>query len=427
MGLALAVLLLLVSSAHGQDLEARIADAQARAVEAAAEVAASKPPAERARSRLRAAESRAAPIRRRLHLAAVHTAALEQGLRDRHQAATGQVRRIEAERTTAAEEHDRRVGFDIGLAIAALILAAVALGWSWFRASAPVAALVRLPVGQAVGLCIGGGLAALIVGGAMREAAGLVGVIGGLLFGLGWTVPVALLLARHSAEVQRGRSRAWLGRERASAPVTRMAAVLFGVLCLTALLAGIFDGEAESRNLTAHLELQAQAASPSSPALTVSEERAAALRRSLAPLEAKVERRRTGLRSAQAKLLRAQTRLSGAEADERRLGERLERARAQERRERERAERREERQRTQEEREAQKAIEREERETEEEEPEATSCDPNYEGACLQDGIGDYDCAGGSGNGPNYVTGPIYVIGADPFGLDRDGDGVACEG
>ncbi len=60
-------------------------------------------------------------------------------------------------------------------------------------------------------------------------------------------------------------------------------------------------------------------------------------------------------------------------------------------------------------------------------PEATSCDPNYEGACLQDGIGDYDCAGGSGNGPNYVAGPIYVIGADPFGLDRDGDGVACEG
>lgn len=39
---------------------------------------------------------------------------------------------------------------------------------------------------------------------------------------------------------------------------------------------------------------------------------------------------------------------------------------------------------------------------------------------------DYDCAGGSGNGPRYAQGPIYVDGSDPYDLDRDGDGVACE-
>jgi resuscitation-promoting factor RpfB len=39
---------------------------------------------------------------------------------------------------------------------------------------------------------------------------------------------------------------------------------------------------------------------------------------------------------------------------------------------------------------------------------------------------DVDCAGGSGNGPSYVRGPIRVIGSDIYGLDRDGDGVACE-
>lgn len=38
---------------------------------------------------------------------------------------------------------------------------------------------------------------------------------------------------------------------------------------------------------------------------------------------------------------------------------------------------------------------------------------------------DYDCAGGSGNGP-YYTGPVRVIGPDAFGLDRDGDGWGCE-
>jgi endonuclease YncB( thermonuclease family) len=45
--------------------------------------------------------------------------------------------------------------------------------------------------------------------------------------------------------------------------------------------------------------------------------------------------------------------------------------------------------------------------------------------CLPPGP-DVDCAGGSGNGPRYVSGPVYVRGDDPYGLDGDGDGVACE-
>lgn len=41
---------------------------------------------------------------------------------------------------------------------------------------------------------------------------------------------------------------------------------------------------------------------------------------------------------------------------------------------------------------------------------------------------DVDCAGGSGNGPRYVDGPVYVDHSygDPYGLDSDGDGVGCE-
>jgi hypothetical protein len=39
---------------------------------------------------------------------------------------------------------------------------------------------------------------------------------------------------------------------------------------------------------------------------------------------------------------------------------------------------------------------------------------------------DVDCAGGNGNGPEYVTGPIYVTGDDTYQLDRDGNGIACE-
>jgi hypothetical protein len=53
------------------------------------------------------------------------------------------------------------------------------------------------------------------------------------------------------------------------------------------------------------------------------------------------------------------------------------------------------------------------------------CDPNYEGACLKPDSSDYDCAGGSGDGPDY-TGPVQSVGDDPYDLDRDGDGSACE-
>jgi hypothetical protein len=54
---------------------------------------------------------------------------------------------------------------------------------------------------------------------------------------------------------------------------------------------------------------------------------------------------------------------------------------------------------------------------------SSNCSPNYSG-CVPN-ASDVDCAGGSGNGPAY-TGPVRVTGYDVYGLDRDGDGYACE-
>jgi len=54
----------------------------------------------------------------------------------------------------------------------------------------------------------------------------------------------------------------------------------------------------------------------------------------------------------------------------------------------------------------------------------SNCHPSYSG-CLKMNAGDYDCASGSGNGPNY-TGPVEVYNSDPFDLDRDNDGWGCE-
>lgn len=59
-------------------------------------------------------------------------------------------------------------------------------------------------------------------------------------------------------------------------------------------------------------------------------------------------------------------------------------------------------------------------------PVAPACDPNYSG-CVPV-ASDVDCAGGSGNGPAYVKGPVRVIGEDIYGLDgNDNDGIGCEG
>lgn len=58
-----------------------------------------------------------------------------------------------------------------------------------------------------------------------------------------------------------------------------------------------------------------------------------------------------------------------------------------------------------------------------EEPADSGCHPSYTG-CVPI-ASDVDCAGGSGNGPEY-TDYVEVIGPDEYGLDSDGDGQACE-
>lgn len=59
-------------------------------------------------------------------------------------------------------------------------------------------------------------------------------------------------------------------------------------------------------------------------------------------------------------------------------------------------------------------------------PDNAACHPAYQGVCLPRVAIDIDCAGGSGNGPAYVVGPIWVVGKDTYGLDGDSNGVGCQ-
>ena len=70
-------------------------------------------------------------------------------------------------------------------------------------------------------------------------------------------------------------------------------------------------------------------------------------------------------------------------------------------------------------------IEASESPADESQSSGSECDSNYEGACLDPNSSDYDCEGGSGDGPDY-TGTVEVVGDDPYDLDRDGDGIACD-
>lgn len=55
----------------------------------------------------------------------------------------------------------------------------------------------------------------------------------------------------------------------------------------------------------------------------------------------------------------------------------------------------------------------------------TACDPNYELECLDPSVSDYDCEGGTGDGPGY-SGYVIVVGEDRYGLDANHDGEGCE-
>ena len=56
-------------------------------------------------------------------------------------------------------------------------------------------------------------------------------------------------------------------------------------------------------------------------------------------------------------------------------------------------------------------------------PVSADCTPGYD-PCIRPGD-DVDCEG-TGDGPRFVRGPVYVEGGDTYGLDADGNGVACE-
>lgn len=406
--------LVLAIPACGQNVSVALSSAEANAASAEAQATEAQAKVAPARQRYSTASAQARPARRAARVARSESSARKASIAARRSAAEMQIAHLEAGHHSEVEDHDDEVQGGIGLGLAAVAIVGLTLGWAWFRASAVVAWLVAQQRSQAIGLCVGGALVVLIVGAALSGASGVLGAVGVCVAVLGPLLVFALLMARHSAQVQAAREMAVFGRERLPAWVARSLAAIAGILCL-ALFAGAASlSGPQAAHVTAEMKQTAAGTIPSKTkhALAATDARARVLVRRAGELTRRQNAARAVLRKARGELASAQSRLAAAEGDIRRYSRQIEIA-----------ERQEARRRGEEERKATEEAERAERQ----QARAEACDPSYEGECLKDGIGDYDCAGGSGNGPNYVYSEVRVVGPDVFGLDANGNGIGCEG
>lgn len=408
--LLLVVLSLLGGAAWAADPATELSEAESRTASATAEVAAAQEELAAARADHATASRRARPLARQARVRGAEARLLRNELADRQRQARAQVAALEASYEEAEEDRDREVAAGIGFGLAALVAAAIALAWSRFRTSPPVEALTRISLAQALGLCLGGGFLLLVVGGVLADGDGALSALGSFLFGLGLVLPVALLLARHSLEVERGNAKPLLKRKRLPSWLARGVAALLLLLAVGGLGSALFAKEptepeisAQSREDTVALER-----GPGAEKLKEAQAEAEAARqRAVRPL-AQQRAARAVLREATGTLSRAKNRLVDAQSDARRFGRRLAALEAREARQAERE--------AEEEAALFEEIEAEEAEEFEEES-PSGCDPNYSG-CVPTYPPDVDCA--------EVGGTVASYGSDPHGLDADGDGSGCE-
>lgn len=392
--------------ARGADPAAALADAQAAADGARADIGELENELKGRKATYSAISRRASVAERAAERADAEVEAMRSRIEERASTAREEIDAVEAAYEEEEDRYESEVTGGVDFFLAALIIAVLSLAWGWFRASTAVAGLTELGAPQAIGLTLGAGLLLLLVGAALLDLGGLTGTLGGLIAILGVSLPVAFLLARHSAEVQRGRSKPVLGRERMPRWVTGTLVAAFGLVGVVGLVSAVAADPPSRPEIARGIRAAASEAPTDAESRRLARLEAADRRLGAraSRLQARKERAFASLAQSRRDLRRARRRLSSAESDIKLYANRL---KARERRETREAER-----------------ERRRVEEEAEEEAAAECHPSYSG-CLDPNASDYDCAGGSGDGPLY-TDTVTVKGPDVFDLDSDGDGIACE-
>jgi len=403
--LGLLVPLVLLVGSVSADPASDLSEAESRVAGAEADVSAAQQQLDRASADYDSAAKRAEQPAEAARSAQAEVREIRTELATEQRDARAEIAGLEEARSEEEEERDEAVSSGIGIALAALVAAAIALSWGWFRASPIVAPLVRMQLAQAVAICVGGGFLLLVIGAALAGD-GVAGAIGTALVLLAFILPTALLLGRHSLEVERDEAKPQFGRKRMPEWVPRTTAGIFLLLFLTGLSISLFADEPEAASPSAELSREAEALERGPGAVRLSTAKAAAARtreRAANPLAQRASAR-ADLRGAKRGLRGAEADLAAAEADEQRSSRRLKSAlKAEERKAQEEAER------------EQRRIEEEEDELGEEE--SAGCESGYS-PCVPSYPPDVDCAD--------VAGSVTVTGSDPHGLDADGDGIGCE-
>lgn len=401
------------SGSAAADLSSGLANAEQQVASAEEAIVQREQQVQAVEARHQTTAGETAPLVRALGEERANAESLRESLTAQESEAGTRISQLEDQRQKENEDHDKEVREGIGFGLAALVAGLIAIAWGWFRATAPIAALTQIELGQAIGICLGGGLLLLVVGAVIGSSNGVLGAIGSFLLCLGLILPTALLLARHSAEVQRGRANPILRRERLPGWVSIATAGLMLLIFLGSTGSALFADDASSEPISAQLREEAEATTSGRGAEELEAAEAAiaeAARQASAPL-ARRDAAQEELAAVKGDLRSVKRTLARAEASEESFSRRLLAA-----------ERKEER-------EAEKAAEEAAREEarliqQQEEEQAEQCNPNYSG-CLEPNASDYDCAGGSGDGPLY-TGTVEVIGFDEYELDDDGDGIGCD-
>jgi hypothetical protein len=409
-GVSTGVLLGLFSTplAQAQDPYADLAAAQEALAEAEAQLQAAEAQAKEAQVALAPVEAQTEAATSKANAATGKAERIEGELVDSREdaAQTVEAAGVANDKELDAHEEDQATAIGVGLGLA--VLALVVLFWQRVRESSVLGWLADQTTGRAIGICVGAAFVGLVLAGALLESAPLLGTF---LFVLGLGLPVLGWMARHSIRVARGDGTALYLTDRLGSRGLQITAALIAVVALMALVVGLTSGEPELEQLSAEtVRLAKQAADdpadPPTPALI-------AARKKAEPLVAQAEDLRDEQAEARAVLASANRKLDDAVASVSDSKDEIEDATkliAE--------------QEAQAERQAARAAAAAERAAEEADgPSGGGCTPGYS-PCLPP-ASDYDCEGGSGDGPEY-TGVVSISGSDPYDLDADGDGTGCD-
>ena len=423
--IALAFVLIAGAGTANADPSADLAAAQAAKPQAEAELQAAQVKLGDAQSELAPIASKANRAQAKADRTAGEAEAVEQDLIESRQSAAQQVADSERQYSDELAQHDSQSGGGIGFGIGLLLLAGAIYFWSRLRQSTPIRWLAGNSRGQAIAIGVGSSLVGLLLAGALLDA---VPVIGGVLIALAIGLPVLALLARHSLRVEDERSTPLYLTGRASPKSLKVAMAIIGALALVSVIAGLGSALPEKPTISGGIaqladEASGDPADPATPALVAARKRAKPLEAEAQKAAAKESKAQASLTAAQSDLSEVRKTLASIDDDIDSANQLIAQQQAQAERDAARAQAQAEREAAR----TQRAAEREAAKAEQASGGgggSKDCTPGYS-PCLPP-ASDYDCPGGSGDGPEYAPGTVQVSGSDPYGLDSDGDGTGCE-